>query len=338
MRNRCKLLAPMPMLFISAVAFSAEQKPVIGVGEIASADLRVPGNSRPIRWDTENMRTAIETAISKTGKFTLMERSRLNALLEERGLSMSGVTEGIQSISGFSGVDYLLYGRITQVALDNKSLLLLTQCDATLGVDVRVVDTATAEIRLSENVRLSKNVAMGGADENSCAGLPMNSLEELSISAAESVAEKLTVALFPIKIANVTGDQVFLNYGEPFLQKGDYVKIVRLGEGFVDPDTGEVLGAQEVQAGVLVVSDVRARYSIADVRLRQGDFGVGDVAQKVSSKKEVSALRAQLSAISKNADKARRACERAQKTEQRRCRKEGARCDAARQATTRACG
>ena len=323
------LLAVVPILFLAAEALSAEQKPFIGVGEITSAVKQ---------WDTENMRTAIETAISKTGKFNLMERSRLDTLLAERGLSASGITEGIGSLGGFSGVDYLLYGRVTQVALDNKSLLLLTQCQATLGLDVRTVDVGSGEIRFSENVRLSKNVAMGGADANACANLPLTSLEELSINAAERVAEKLTVTLFPIKVANVVNGQVFLNYGEPFLRKGDYVRVVRLGKGFVDPDTGEVLGREEVEAGVLVVAEVRAKYSIADIRLRREDFGVGDVVYKVSGKNEIKAVQTELGAISKSANQARRACERAERTEQRRCRKEGPKCDAAREAKARACG
>ena len=239
--------------FVAAPSLAAEQAPVIGIGEIISSVRQ---------WDTENMRTAIETAISKTRKFALMERSRLDDLLEERGLSLSGITEGIDSVGGFSGVDYLLYGRVTQVGLESKSQLLFTQCKATLGLDVRTVDVGSGEIRFSESVRLSRNVATGDANADACRGLPITSVEELSIDAAEMVARKLTISLFPIKIANVDGSKAFLNHGEPLLQKGDYVRVVRIGEGFVDPDSGEVLGAEEVEAGVLRIAEVRARYSI----------------------------------------------------------------------------
>ena len=86
-------------------------KPVIGVAEIETSVAQL---------DTENIRTSIETAISKTGKFTLMERSRLDTLLAEQGLSMGGITEGIDSLGGFSGVDYLLYGRLTHAGLENE--------------------------------------------------------------------------------------------------------------------------------------------------------------------------------------------------------------------------
>ena len=314
---RCGLGLALATL-VATNAFGAERSPVIAVGEIATAVRQ---------WDTENMRTAIETAISKTRKFTLMERGRLDSLLEERGLSLSGITEGIDSLGGFSGVDYLLYGRVTQVALENKSLLLFSQCEATLGLDVRTVDVQTGEIRFSESVRLSQNVATGGGDENACSGVPLSSVEDLSIDAAETVAGKLTVSLFPVKIANVDGKRVFLNYGEPFLRKGDYVRVVRLGEGFVDPDTGEVLGAEEVEAGVLVVADARARYSIADIALAREEINIGDVGHKVSGKSAVKAVQSEIAT-----------CDRARTNEQRRCRKAGSKCDGARDDRVRACG
>ena len=295
-----------------------ENKPVIGVAEIETS---VP------QLDTENIRTSIETAISKTGKFTLMERSRLDTLLAEQGLSMGGITEGIDSLGGFSGVDYLLYGRLTHAGLENKSQFLFNQCKATLGLDIRTVDAKTAEIRLTESVRLSKNVATADAESDACRGVSLTSVEELSIDAAERVAGKLTVSLFPIKIASVDGSRVFLNYGTPFLQIGDYVRVVRMGAGFVDPDTGAVLGAEEVEAGILHVSEVRTKYSISDVMLVREDFGVGDTGYKVTGKNAVKELRAELSA-----------CDKARKNEQRRCRKPGKRCDDAQDARARACG
>ncbi len=303
---------------VPAQAFAAEQAPVIAVGEITSSIQQ---------WDTENMQTAIETAISKTRKFKLMERSRLDALLAERGLSLSGITEGIDSLGGFGGVDYLLYGRLTQVGLERKSYFLYTKCEASLGLDIRTVDVGSGEIRFSESIRLSKDVATGGSDDDPCRGLPITSVEELSIDAAEEVAWKLTVSLFPIKVANVDGSRAFLNYGEPLLERGDYVRVVRIGEGFVDPDSGEVLGAEEVKAGILRVSDVRSRYSIANIMLVWENFGVGDVGHKVIGRKDVKAVQSELSA-----------CDKARKNEERRCRKSGSKCDEATAARSRACG
>ena len=303
--------------FVSAQSFAAEA-PVIAVGEISSSVRQ---------WDTENMRTAIETAVSKTRKFKLMERGGLDKLLEERGLSLAGITEGIDSLGGFGGVDYLLYGRVTQVGLESKNQLLFSQCEATLGLDVRTVDVGTGEIRFSESVRLSRNVATGDGGANACRGLAISSVEELSIDAAEMVARKLTISLFPIKIANVAGGQAFLNYGEPLLRKGDYLRVVRVGEGFVDPDSGEVLGAEEVEAGILLVADARPRYSIADIMLVRGEFGVGDVGHKVTGKSAVKAVRSELAA-----------CDKARKNEERRCRKPGIRCDDASAARINECG
>ena len=190
----------------ATATLAQENKPVIGVAEIETSVAQL---------DTENIRTSIETAISKTGKFTLMERSRLDTLLAEQGLSMGGITEGIDSLGGFSGVDYLLYGRLTHAGLENKSQFLFNQCEATLGLDIRTVDAKTAEIRLTESVRLSKNVATADAESDACRGVSLTSVEELSIDAAERVAGKLTVSLFPIKIASVDGSRRLSENGHP---------------------------------------------------------------------------------------------------------------------------
>ena len=111
------------------------------------------------------------------------------------------------------------------------------------------------------------------------------------------------------------------------LQTGDYVRVVKIGEGFVDPDSGEVLGAEEVESGILRVAEARPRYSIADILLVRENFGVGDVGHKVEGKNAVKAVQSELTA-----------CDRARKNEERRCRKAGARCDDAREARMRACG
>ena len=132
----------MVCLFLSTAVYS-QGKPVIAVGEITSA---VGG------FNTLSIQLALENALQKTNKYTMMERTRLDALLQERGLSMSGMTDGRADLSGFSGVDYLVYGSVSNITLERKNALIAFSCDASLSMNVRVVDVNTGEIRLSESV------------------------------------------------------------------------------------------------------------------------------------------------------------------------------------------
>ncbi|MYG14484.1 MAG: hypothetical protein F4171_17070 [Gammaproteobacteria bacterium] len=309
-KTTCVALALLTSVSVVQSPLAQQNAPVIAVGDIQSSYAN---------WDTISVQTALESALSKTRKFIIMERGRLDELLKERGLSMSGIADGNASLGGFSGVDYLLYGRVMQASLDSQNVILMTQCKGTVSLDVRTVDVNTGEIRFSESVQVSEVVATAGGDDNPCRGVTTSTLAPLSALAAEAVAEKLTVALFPVKLVRVATDQAYLNYGSPFLAPGNYMKVITLGEGFVDPDTGEVLGADEEELGYLIVREVRPKFSIADIVYRyENPMAVGDVAMKLSSS-EAKSVGKMLAGIEKAKARQERDCRNAQKRVQRNC-------------------
>lgn len=263
------------ILLALQASMASSNKPVVAVGDIESSFAN---------YDTANIKSSIETALSQSGKYTLMERGRLDQLLAEQGMAAQGLTAGSGTIGGFEGIDYLIYGRVTQVGLESQNLFILTQCQATFGIDIRVSDVSSGEIRLTHSVNMEESVATGGKDENPCAGVTFSSLSELSLNAASQIVEALSQNLFPVKIARATKTEVYLNYGEGFLNKGELLKIAIQGEGFMDPDTGEVLGAEETIVAVVKVRDIRSKFSIADVIMSKESLNVGDVANRLSQK------------------------------------------------------
>jgi hypothetical protein len=273
-----RFLIVMVCVLLAAPLRAESSKPVIAVGEITSAIQA---------FNTMSIQLAIENALTKTGKYSIMERTRLASLLEERGLSMSGITNGNDSMGGFSGVDYLVYGSVSNVTVEQKNLLIMLNCDATLSMNVRVVDVNSGEIRFSENITAEETVGTSPTDGNPCAGISLANVNVIGEQAADGIANKMTTALFPIKVARVARGQAYLNYGEGTLQPGEFLSIKVLGEGFVDPDTGEVLGADETTTGILEVVDVRSGFSIADIVYKESDINVGDVAQTLGDGRSV---------------------------------------------------
>ena len=188
----------------------------------------------------------VSNCLEKTQKQQIYndERTRL-CTLQERGLSMSGVTDGRADISGFSGVDYLVYGSVSNIS-ERTNALIAFSCDASLSMNVRVVDVNSGEIRLSESVFVEKNLQTV-FDENvdPCGGITLSNINIMGEDTSDDIANKLTTAIFPIKVARVSKGQVYLNYGSGSLQPGQPLTIKEIGEGFLDPDTGEVLGAEK---------------------------------------------------------------------------------------------
>ncbi|MFW2421335.1 MAG: CsgG/HfaB family protein [Porticoccaceae bacterium] len=318
MKRTNKILKKLTLLILISIAFTAQaaNKPIVAVGTFESSFNN---------YDTRNIQTAIETALSKTQKFSLMERGRLDQLLAEQGMSASGIVNGANQYGGFDGVDYLIYGRVTQLGLESKSLLIMNACEAQFGLDVRVVDVRTGEIRLSETLQDDDQVNTSDVESNPCYGIDIAAFDNLTAKSARNLAERLTQNLFPVKIAKVSSDEVYLNYGKGFLDKGELLKVVSLGDGFEDPDTGEIIGAEEELRAVVQVTSLRPKYSVAKIVLKDGPLNIGDVANRVSKKSQ------------KSIDKVVKNCQKKIELLKKACRKEGSKCEKARDKKLAAC-
>ena len=270
------------IILFSFETLSQSNKPVIGIGEMRSS----------VGGDVDSFRAMLETALAGTNKFDIIERSRIGDLISEQSLSAGGITQGNGQIGGISGVDYLVYGSITKMGVENNNLSLGDFKSASqtgvMSVDLRVVDTSTGSIRISETVEVSETISSAlNIDGRSIGGDEADPINTVQRLAANEIATKISLHIFPIKIINVKDNQAYLNYGSSTLskckwssEKSCYLKIVELGEGFIDPDTGEVLGAEETYIGAVEVVDPKSKYSIANIL--EGDLNRGDVAYFMS--------------------------------------------------------
>ncbi len=264
------------LLFLSTSIFA--NKPVVGIGEITSS---VGGNP-------QSFQTMLETAISQTNKFELMERSRMDDLLGEQALSAGGLTQGSGQIGGLSGVDYLVYGSITKLGTKSDAVAIGGLAGggqkAEMSVDIRIVDTSTGSIRISKTVQKQASSGSAFAMEGfAVGGEEADPLGEVQRLTANAVASLIAMDIFPIKVINVSKGQAYVNYGPPSVDKGMYLQIIELGEGFMDPDTGEMLGQDETYIGAVKITDVKSKFSIGTIL--EGTIERGAIASKLDKKK-----------------------------------------------------
>jgi len=316
MINYKKTVLGIGAMLIASSALAQANKPVIAVGEITTAIGE---------FSTMSIQLALENALQKTNKFTIMERTRLDTLLAERGLSASGITDGISDYSGFSGVDYLVYGSVSNITVENKSVIIASNCDASLSMNIRVVDVASGEIRMSESVNVSDTVnTVLDSQQNACAGISLSSINILGEEVSDGIANKMTMGIFPIKVARVNGTQVYLNYGGSTISQDQILTLKSIGEGFVDPDTGEVLGAEEETTAVIIATDVRDNFSIGEIVANRSMPAVGDIAYILDSRNDrrsvqscVKATESSLKSCDKNPDS--KSCIRNSEKKERAC-------------------
>jgi hypothetical protein len=269
---------------LSITLMAQSSKPVIGIGEMKST----------VGGDVNSFRAMLETAIAGTNKFELVERSRMADLISEQALSAGGITQGSGEIGGIGAVDYLIYGSITKLGVESNNMDLgkfsSNSQTAVMAVDLRVVDAATGSIRISETVETEASISSGlNIDGRSLGGGEADPLGSVQRLAANNIATKIAMNVFPIKVINVAKGQIYLNYGDSLFSKCSFgnsdncfVKIVSLGDGFIDPDTGEMLGAEETYIGAAEVVDPKDKFTIANIL--EGEINRGDQAYIISGK------------------------------------------------------
>ena len=277
-----KILLSLTILIFAFEISAQSKKPVIGIGEMQSS----------VGGDVNTFRAMLETALANTNKFDLIERSRIGDLISEQALSAGGITQGNGQIGGISGVDYLIYGSITKLGVETNEFSLgdyqSSSADGIMSVDLRVVDVGTGSIKISETVEVEASVASEvNIDGRSIGGDEADPLSSVQRIAATKIAAKISLNIFPIKVINVKDNTVYLNYGSSVLSKCSwtnsescYLKIIELGEGFIDPDTGEILGAEEEYIGAIEVIEPKSKFTIA--KILEGDISRGAVAVLIS--------------------------------------------------------
>ncbi|EGF91310.1 hypothetical protein ABI_27250 [Asticcacaulis biprosthecium C19] len=253
---------------VPALAQQGSGKPIVAVYEMR--DLTNNGLA-------DTFSTMIATAVAGTSKFRVIERNDMDKLLGEQNRANSGLvtTNKPSKKGGFEGADYLIYGTITSLSVVNKSdvgtsivgSLFTPQGSAapkcvyaiaTVSVDIKITDASTGEIKYVDRIDEQQKSA------TICDGRPSVDNSGLLRAAADKVATGLVQAIYPIQVAAIQSDGVFiLNYGEGALNVGDILTLYSKGEAIYDPATGELLANSEVKLGYIRVTEVNGRVSKA---------------------------------------------------------------------------
>ncbi|MEM9557011.1 MAG: CsgG/HfaB family protein [Acidobacteriota bacterium] len=98
------------------------------------------------------LQNKLVTELVKSGKFRVIEREQLAALMREKNLSLSGDINPSTAIQAgrLLGVDYFLTGAVTEYGVTDKGGsgfgISIKKRDFTAGVDARLINTETGEI------------------------------------------------------------------------------------------------------------------------------------------------------------------------------------------------
>jgi len=243
------------------------------------------------------------TALVKSGKYRVIEREQLAAIMQEKNLTLSGDIDQktAMKIGKLLGVEYIIAGALTELGAQKTNVntpwlrgipsvnVGVSKMDC--AIDARAFSTTTGEIVWADSAKeetSSSKVYVAGAgggvdDQRKLDALVRPVVTKL----ADSLAQKSLASGgaggsgdasgVAGKIARVDGGEIYLNVGsEAGVKEGEEFNVLRLGASIKDPDSGEVLGQNETKIGRVRVDKVMGpRLSTARVLSGSG-FKPGD--------------------------------------------------------------
>jgi len=231
------------------------------------------------------------TQLFQTGKFSLVERSQLDAILAEQNLGQSGRVNPTQAaeIGRLLGVQVILMGSITKFSIDTKGggfgRLRAEYSEAESNLDIRLVSTDTAEILFADEgegkVRLGGfNIRGVNFQQDFDAGLAQEALRP----AVENVVEKLAdqadsfasiqAPIPPAQIVGANAGAFYVDKGENYgVIVGQRYEVQRVVDEIRDA-SGNLLDTITDRVGVIEVTRVLGQSAVASVV--EGEAAEGD--------------------------------------------------------------
>jgi curli biogenesis system outer membrane secretion channel CsgG len=290
------------LALLAAPAFAQGNKPRVAILEFKNKASHYTWTWYEAGRGAQDM---LVTELVKSGKYRVIEREQLAAIMREKNLSLSGDIDprtAVQ-IGKMLGVEYLIAGAVTELGVTDRganvpggllrglpSVNVRSQ-KAEAALDARAFSTSTGEIVWADSARDETSDssvyvagAGGGANDRGKVDKLMRPVV-VKLAASFAKADLKSSGMgghgdasgIVGKIANVDGGTLYLNAGaEGGVKEGDEFTVYRVGKQIKDPDTGEVLGADEVKVGRIKVTAVKGpRLSTATV-VSGGGFRAGD--------------------------------------------------------------
>lgn len=201
------------------------------------------------------------TELVKSDKFIVVERDKINKIMEEQKFQQSGLVDSNTAvkIGQILGVEAVVIGAVTEFGVRKEgSDYLIAQSKqqvAEVNVDVRVIDVQTGQVILADSgkgVTKTKKASFlgmgtkGSYDET----LEGEALRAAIVKFVDNIANQLNKKPWSATIAEASGDEIYLNAGSNSnINPGLRVVCYSLGKEIRDPKSNLILGYVEQYLG-----------------------------------------------------------------------------------------
>ena len=252
------------------------------------------------QWDLgSGMAEMLATALIKSGRFIVLERSEIENILAEQDFGMSGRTaEGSAAKVGkIMKSQIMISGAVTEFEASSggggggfrvKGFTIgASGAHAKVVVNIRIYDTTTGQILDSQRCEgIAKKSGLSFSYSESDFGFggsqfqktPLGTACQMAIDkAVYFIANRMAHVQWQGRVVTVKGDQVYVNSGaNGGMQVGFMLDVYKPGEELIDPDTGINLGSEMTKIGRIQIIQVNDKFSIA-TSVGGGGFDRNDI-------------------------------------------------------------
>lgn len=279
-------------LVLSAAHARAQDRPRVAV---------LPFDNRTDWWAQDMGDVAADMLVTRlvgSGEFSVIERERLDAILEEQGFQLSGQVnpDDVVRIGRLAGVMYMITGSVTRFSIDEIGTRVLGRnvgyTEAQSAMNVRVVSIETGEIVTAmEGAGSKRLVNVSGVI--SMSAMDRGVAEDALSPAADNVAEEIVAQRSKLPVVDVaaaaapaaaivgtgTGGSLYIDQGENFgVRVGQRYEVMRVVDEIVNA-AGDVLDQITDRVGVIEVTRVLSQSAICTVV--EGEAAEGDMLRAV---------------------------------------------------------
>lgn len=241
----------------------------------------------------------LSDALIQSGKFTVLSRKDLGAVLTEQDLAESGRMS--KSLSAQKGkvipAQILVTGNITEFQQNTQGggqglsihgvNIGMAKSDAHVAVIIQIIDSTTGEILDSQRVEgladaSGFSIGYSGSfsvGSSSFKKTPLGKATQIAIDrAVVYISDKLGKLPWQGRVVTVKDGLVYINAGSGAgVVQGETFIVCRKGESLIDPETGMDLGTEKTKIGDIIISEVQPKFSKAKIlssteQIKQADL------------------------------------------------------------------
>jgi curli biogenesis system outer membrane secretion channel CsgG len=239
--------------------------------EARTSSFAVMGSAVPSAEFTGILESGLSGAILKTRAFSILERSRLGAVLGEQAMAASGLADIMEQakLGRLLTADCILVTEIEDIhAVEEEKIIKLTgtrlvKRSGAAKINWKLVSVGTGELLDQDSVSVALDDEGFKALARQFPGAPVASA--VMNACVEKLVPDLVTSAAPLRVAQVVGSQVFLNRGRELLTPGQMFTVYRQAGELTDPTTGRSLGRAESKVGVIKIDRCESEFSLAVV-------------------------------------------------------------------------